>query len=90
MQVLVPGVVVAAVLPGTPADDAGLAMGDVIVAVNGTDVFSGDELRDLIHEMPDGEEITLRVQRAGAERHREEDDDAPHTFSSRAFSSSRC
>jgi hypothetical protein len=60
-----PGVVVAEVLPGTPADDAGLAMGDVILAVNGTDVFSGDELRDLVREIPSGEEITLRVERAG-------------------------
>jgi hypothetical protein len=60
-----PGVVVAEVLPETPADYAGLTMGDVILAVNGTDVFSGDELRDLVHEMPDGEEMALRVERAG-------------------------
>jgi S1-C subfamily serine protease len=60
-----PGVVVAEVLPGTPADNAGLAMGDVILAVNGTDVISGDEMRDLIQEIPDGEAITLRVERAG-------------------------
>src|SRR5207253_1944550 len=46
-----PGVVVAEVLPGTPAEYAGLTMGDMILAVNGTDVFSGDDLRDLIDEM---------------------------------------
>jgi C-terminal processing protease CtpA/Prc len=63
-----PGVVVADVLPGTPAEAAGLARGDVVTAVNGAPVVTGTELRDRVHEVADGEEIALRVNRGGAVR----------------------
>src|SRR5262245_1509693 len=59
-----PGVVVAEVLPGSPAAAAGLARGDVISAVNGLVVLSGAELRDRLQLAADGEEVTLRVTRA--------------------------
>jgi PDZ domain-containing secreted protein len=61
-----PGVVVAEVAPDTLAAQAGLEPGDVIVAVNGTAIFSGEELRDLVHALPAGEPLSLRVERAGA------------------------
>jgi C-terminal processing protease CtpA/Prc len=63
-----PGVVVADVLPGTPAEAAGLARGDVVTAVNNSPVFTGVELRDRVREVADGEEVTLRVNRGGAIR----------------------
>ena len=40
------GVVVAGVLPGSPADDAGLAPGDVIVEVNGRPLATVEQLRE--------------------------------------------
>ena len=63
-----PGVVVADVRPVSPAEAVGLAPGDVIEAVNGDSVFTVSELRDLIEDAADGEELVLRVNRGGAVR----------------------
>jgi S1-C subfamily serine protease len=52
----------AEVPPTTPVA-AGLLRGDVIDSVNGIAVLTGAELRDLIHSMKEGEEITLQVRR---------------------------
>lgn len=62
------GVVVAEVLPGTPAAAAGLATGDVIDDLNGRPVQSGEELRDLVHQQSAGDDAVLRVTRAGEVR----------------------
>jgi S1-C subfamily serine protease len=62
-----PGVVVAEVLPDTPAAAAGLAPGDVIDDLNGTPVQSGEELRDAVHRLKD-DAVVLRVTRAGEVR----------------------
>jgi S1-C subfamily serine protease len=59
---------VAEVLPDTPAAAAGLATGDVVDALNGQPVQGAHELRDLVHHLADGEEIVLRVTRAGEVR----------------------
>jgi S1-C subfamily serine protease len=40
-----PGVVVAEVVPGSPAEAAGLARGDVIQSANGTPVVAGEQIR---------------------------------------------
>jgi hypothetical protein len=61
-----PGVVVAELLPDTPAAAAGLAPGDVIRGVNGLPVLSGEQLRDQIQAIADGEELTIQLTRSGA------------------------
>jgi S1-C subfamily serine protease len=60
-----PGVVVAEVLPLSPAASAGLARGDVIHSVNGADVHSGAELRAAIEGLEERAEVSLRVARGG-------------------------
>jgi hypothetical protein len=60
-----PGVVVAEILPDTPASKAGLERGDVIDDVNGTPVLSGEQLRDVVQGLPGGSEAVLRVTRVG-------------------------
>jgi hypothetical protein len=60
-----PGVVVAEVLPNTPASKAGLERGDVIDDINGTAVQSGEQLRDVVQRLPGGSDTTVRVMRAG-------------------------
>jgi serine protease Do len=63
-----PGVVVAEVFPDTPAAAAGLARGDLILAVGGREVFTGPELRDAVHAAPDGDQVALRIRRGKASR----------------------
>ena len=54
-----------AVVPGGPADQAGVEDGDVITAVDGDRVRSGDELIVKIRSHRPGDELTLTVERGG-------------------------
>ena len=63
-----PGVVVAAVFAGSPAEAAGLAGGDVIEEAHGRPVASGEELFSVVHSQPEGADVALVVTRAGERR----------------------
>jgi len=63
-----PGVVVAEVLPNTPAAKAGLERGDVIDDVGGTAVLNGEQFRQVVQQLPAGVDAVLRVTRAGKVR----------------------
>jgi hypothetical protein len=63
-----PGVVVAEVMPGSPAEAAGLAKWDVIEDAHGHPIHSGDQLFSTIHAQPEGAEVMLVVSRNG-QRH---------------------
>ncbi len=52
-----------AIFPGSPAEDAGLRDGDIIVAVDGTQVSADADLSTLILPHGPGDTITLRVLR---------------------------
>jgi len=56
-----------AVIPGSPADKAGLQMKDVILDVNGEKVTDDKPLQNLVAEKSPGDEITLKVWRSGKE-----------------------
>jgi putative serine protease PepD len=62
------GAEIDSVVDGTPADDAGLEEGDVIVAVEGTRVTDGIALIVSIRSHQPGETITFTVVRDGDER----------------------
>ena len=62
------GALVAGVLPGTGAADAGLAEGDVVVALDGESVRSMSQLSALVRSRAPGDEVMLTVDRAGDER----------------------
>ena len=51
--------VVAAVEPSSPADDAGLAAGDTIVAVDGNQISDGASLRSALDAYHPGDHITV-------------------------------
>ena len=59
------GVVITHVKPVSPAGDANLAEGDVILEVNGVAVGSVDELQVQMKKAPKGKYIRLYVQRGG-------------------------
>ena len=57
------GVVVAKVIPGSPAESAGLVPGDVIVAIDGTTISDTVELGQLVQAAKVGERLHLQVVR---------------------------
>ncbi|MFC1923069.1 PDZ domain-containing protein [Chloroflexota bacterium] len=58
--------VITRVVPDSPAAESGLIEGDFIIAVDGEEVQSKQDLADVIHSYQPGEKITLTVQQPGA------------------------
>lgn len=61
-------VVVQTVLPGGPAADADVRVGDTVRAVNGTTVATVDELRSALAAITEGEQYTVDITREGTEQ----------------------
>lgn len=57
------GVLVSEVMPGTPAQDAGLKTEDIIQKLNGKAMTTANQLRNTLGLMPPGTAITLTVSR---------------------------
>ena len=66
----VKGVAIQNVKPGSPADDAGLAQGDVIQEVNRHSVTSADSFVNDVHSVPAGKDILLLVWANGGASYR--------------------
>ena len=62
------GAVIARVEPGSAAERAGLRPNDLIVAINGTLMRTGSELRNRVGLSRIGDEVELTVERGGSER----------------------
>jgi Do/DeqQ family serine protease len=61
------GALISGVEPGMPAEKAGVRVGDVITAVNGTRVEDSNSLRNRIAAMSPGTDVALTVLRDGHE-----------------------
>lgn len=59
------GAIVAQVVPGSPADKAGLRTGDLVVSLDGRPIINSAELRNTIGLMQIGEKVTMEVVRDG-------------------------
>ncbi|MEM6990739.1 MAG: PDZ domain-containing protein [Myxococcota bacterium] len=55
------GILVQKVLPGTAAEDAGLLVGDVVVAVDGDDVAQLHDVASALSDRGKGDSVTLNV-----------------------------
>ncbi|UZP68344.1 DegQ family serine endoprotease [Desulfovibrio mangrovi] len=62
------GAFVAGVIPGQPADKAGLKSGDVITSVNEKEITSSSELINAIANLPPGDKAKLTIVREGKPR----------------------
>lgn len=62
------GVLVGEVQPGSPADDAGLQQGDVIVALEGDAIADLGQLLAALREFSPGDEVTIEFVRDGDEQ----------------------
>ena len=59
------GVVITRVESGSPADQAGIETGDIVLSVNGRSIRQVSDLRNAIGLLRVGETVTLRVRRDG-------------------------
>ncbi|MCS7284339.1 MAG: Do family serine endopeptidase [Hydrogenobacter thermophilus] len=59
------GVIIAQVMPSSPAEKAGLKVGDIIIAVNNEKVSSVRDLQLRVMKTPPGNELTLTIVREG-------------------------
>jgi serine protease Do len=57
------GVLVQSIQPGTPAEEAGIKMGDVITGFNGEKVKDGQEFRMMVAEAGPGQRVTVEILR---------------------------
>ena len=61
------GVIIAQIMPGSPADKGGLRVGDIVVEIDGQRVGEVRELQFKIMRTPPGKEINMKVIREGKE-----------------------
>ncbi|RPD84194.1 DegQ family serine endoprotease [Neisseria weixii] len=59
------GALIAKVMPNSPAQQAGLQVGDIVRSVNGEEVRSSSDLPVMVGAMPPGKEVKLEVWRKG-------------------------
>jgi serine protease Do len=57
----VQGAAIANVRPGSPAEDAGLQPGDVVLEVNRKPVTSAEQFANAVHAVPAGKDVLLLV-----------------------------
>ncbi len=62
------GAIVAQVTAGSPADDAGFQVGDIILAVDGAEVTGSTDLTRKVGSLRAGERYRFSINREGAER----------------------
>jgi S1-C subfamily serine protease len=60
-----PGAKITRVIPGGPADQAGLQQGDVITAINGQAVTGPSDIAAVVDPQPVGAEVLLQIDRGG-------------------------
>ncbi len=66
----VKGAAIANVRPGSPAEDAGLQPGDVVLEVNRKPVVSAEQFATAMHAVPAGKDILLLVWSKGNDSYR--------------------
>ena len=65
------GVLVTAVVSGSPAERAGLEAGDRIVAIDGKAIATQRDLGDVLHGLEAGKQVTVEVRRDGDRKRRD-------------------
>jgi Predicted membrane-associated Zn-dependent proteases 1 len=58
------GVMVHSIVENSPAEEAGIEPGDIILEVNGNPVYNWGDMQNMVKSSDEGEEITLLLQRS--------------------------
>jgi S1-C subfamily serine protease len=61
------GAYISTVIPDSPADDAGLQRGDIIIKINDNDISVENTLAEIINKSKVGDRLKLTVDREGSE-----------------------
>ena len=61
------GVAISDVTADSPAEKAGIKRGDTVLSINGQDVTTAEDLRNIIAQLPPGTKVTLKLTRGGKE-----------------------
>ena len=59
------GAVVSSVADGSPADNAGLAKGDIITEFGGTEITEYSMLESLLQKCKPGDQVSVKIYRSG-------------------------
>ncbi|UCF05132.1 MAG: PDZ domain-containing protein [bacterium] len=62
------GVLVLEVHEGSPADEAGIKSGDVIVMVGDEDISEVEDVLEVVRDLEEGDEVTVKAIRSGKEK----------------------
>ncbi|MFC1873277.1 S1C family serine protease [Chloroflexota bacterium] len=62
------GTLIADIVSGSPADQAGLVSGDILVRFNGEEVTTGQDLLQAIHAAPMGQEVEIIFWRGSSQK----------------------
>lgn len=62
------GSLISDVSPGSPAEQAGLKQGDVILRLNGSEISNSNSLRNQVSSLAPGSKVDLTILRDGSER----------------------
>jgi len=61
------GVMVHSIVENSPAAEAGIEPGDIILEINGEPIYTWGDMQDILKASKEGEEITLLVQKDGSQ-----------------------
>ena len=61
------GLMVHSIVRSSPAEEAGIKPGDIILEVDGVSVYTWEDLQNKVNSSKEGEEITLLLQRDGSQ-----------------------
>ncbi len=61
------GQVIRRVESGSPAESAGLGVGDALIGLDQNDIYSSDDVRDFVATSSPGRKVQVRVKRKGSD-----------------------
>ena len=65
---LPPGLFITEVLPGTPAEQSGIQPGDILMSIDGTGIFTSEDLTRILYHYNVGDEVEILIYSGGQQK----------------------